>query len=65
MLDINFGAGASFRLAGTLRERHIPFLFVTGCDRETIPPQFSDVERLTKPVLLTRVVEALSKLLPH
>jgi DNA-binding response OmpR family regulator len=64
VLDINLGAGASFRLAGALRRRSIPFLFVTGYDREAIPAEFADVEALIKPVPLGGIVKAVSKLLP-
>lgn len=63
VLDINLGAGPSFKLAEALKDRHIPFIFVTGYDQEMIPEQFSDVERLEKPVQLRQIVGAVSKLL--
>ena len=63
VVDINLGTGPSFKLAETLRDRGIPFVFVTGYDQQVIPEEFSDVERLEKPVQLRRVVGAVSALL--
>jgi DNA-binding NarL/FixJ family response regulator len=63
VLDINLGAGASFCLARELKDRHIPFVFLTGYDRETIPSEYADVEQLIKPVRLRTIVRAVSKLL--
>ncbi|UMY19760.1 response regulator [Methylobacterium organophilum] len=63
VLDINLGLGASFTLAGSLKERGIPFVFVTGYDQSVIPAAFGGVERLEKPIQIRRIVGALSKLL--
>ena len=63
VVDINLGTGPSFELAAVLRDRGIPFVFVTGYDQLVIPEAFSDVERLEKPVQLRRVVGAVSALL--
>ena len=49
LLDVNLGPGPSFKIAHIMRERGIPFLFVTGYDREAIPTEFFDVQRLQKP----------------
>jgi DNA-binding response OmpR family regulator len=63
VLDVNLGAMASFRLARLLRDAQTPFVFVTGYDRETIPPEFADVGHLIKPAPLRSIVGAISKLL--
>jgi DNA-binding response OmpR family regulator len=63
VVDINLGLGASFKLAETLTELGIPFIFVTGYDQDVIPPAFAAVERLEKPVQLRSIVGAISKLL--
>jgi DNA-binding response OmpR family regulator len=63
VVDINLGAGPSFKLAETLKDKGIPFVFVTGYDQQVIPDEFSDVQRLEKPVQLRRVVSAVSNLL--
>jgi CheY-like chemotaxis protein len=62
IVDINLGSGPSFKLAEVLRDRGIPFLFVTGYDQGAIPARFKDVERLEKPIQLRRVVEVVAKL---
>ncbi|WP_162242225.1 PAS domain-containing protein [Methylobacterium sp. Leaf123] len=60
LVDINLGSGPSFTLAALLRERGVPFVFITGYDEGVIPPDFADVERLQKPVELKRVVHFLA-----
>ncbi|MCJ2028694.1 PAS domain-containing protein [Methylobacterium sp. J-043] len=63
LVDINLGSGPSFTLAALLRERGVPFVFITGYDEGVIPPDFADVERLQKPVELRRVVNFLAETL--
>lgn len=63
VVDINLGAGPSFKLAETLKDRGIPFVFTTGYDPEVIPTEFEGVQRLQKPVPLRQIVAAVSKLL--
>lgn len=63
VLDINLGSGPSFKLAELLKDEGVPFVFVTGYDLKVIPEEFSDIERLQKPIQLRRIVGALSKLL--
>ena len=63
VLDINLGAGATFKLAEVLKDGGIPFVFVTGYDQGAMPAEFADVERLEKPVQLRRIVNAVSRLL--
>jgi CheY-like chemotaxis protein len=50
LLDINLRGEMAFTLADTLLERGIPFAFVTGYDREAIPPRFAKAASLLKPV---------------
>jgi DNA-binding response OmpR family regulator len=51
MLDINLGGEDCFPVAAALREREVPFLFLTGYDeRMSIPAEFSHAPRLSKPV---------------
>lgn len=63
VVDVNLGQGPSFKLAETLAEHGIPFVFTTGYDPEVIPKQFDHVERLQKPVHLRQIVGAISRLL--
>ncbi|MFU8865293.1 MAG: response regulator [Rhodobacterales bacterium] len=50
-LDVNLGAENSFPIAAALRERGVPFAFLTGYDLpEAFPPELVDIPRLHKPV---------------
>ncbi|MEO0990644.1 MAG: HWE histidine kinase domain-containing protein, partial [Pseudomonadota bacterium] len=51
LLDVNLNRDeTSGPIAHWLRAHHVPFLFVTGYgDNENLPPNMSDVPRLTKP----------------
>jgi PAS domain S-box-containing protein len=62
VLDINLGAGPSFKLAEQLQELGVPFLFVTGYDGQIVPEQLGDVLRLEKPVQFRRIVRAVAHL---
>jgi CheY-like chemotaxis protein len=63
VMDINLGAGASFKLAEYLKDNRIPFAFVTGYDENVIPAEFAGVERLEKPVQLRQIVNSVAKLI--
>jgi CheY-like chemotaxis protein len=52
VLDIHLGDETAYRLADLLRLKQIPFIFVTGYDRQTIPSRFRNVRCLTKPFAL-------------
>lgn len=62
ILDVNFGPGPSFTLARTIRAQGIPFLFVTGYDRDALPEEFADVQRLQKPYVERDLLRALAHL---
>ncbi|MEH3144075.1 MAG: hypothetical protein PGN34_01680 [Methylobacterium frigidaeris] len=62
VVDINLGPGPSFKLAETLKDRSIPFVFTTGYDADAIPAEFADIERLEKPFPLRQIVGAVAKL---
>ncbi|MCJ2018255.1 PAS domain S-box protein [Methylobacterium sp. E-065] len=62
VIDINLGLGPSFKLAETLKNQGIPFVFTTGYDLEVIPAEFDGVERLQKPIQLRQIVAAIAKL---
>ena len=63
VVDINLGLGPSFKLATTLKDTGIPFVFTTGYDLEVIPAEFEGVERLQKPVQLRQIIAAIARLL--
>lgn len=62
VVDINLGAGPSFRLAETLKDRGVPFVFTTGYDADVIPAEFEGIERLEKPLQLRQIVGAVARL---
>jgi DNA-binding NtrC family response regulator len=62
-VDVNLGDGPSFDLARTLSEDAVPFAFVTGYDRSTIPEEFASVVRFEKPVDARRAVRMLANIL--
>lgn len=49
ILDRNLGGEDVSEIANRLRERKIPFVFLTGYGPETIPQQFQDVPLIAKP----------------
>jgi len=65
MLDINLGQGPSFEVARSIRDRNIPFLFLTGYDVSVIPEDLAVPPRLEKPVdqdvLIRRLVELVAQ----
>ncbi|MBI0539514.1 PAS domain S-box protein [Roseomonas sp. KE2513] len=62
VVDINLGPGPSFKLAETLKDAGIPFVFTTGYDAEVIPAEFEAAERLQKPLQLREIVSAVARL---
>ena len=63
VLDLNLGGGGpKFEIAARLKEREIPFFFLTGYDPDVIPEDMKDVTRLQKPVTLRQMVDVVSSL---
>jgi CheY-like chemotaxis protein len=50
LLDVNLSGERCFPLAAALRERGVPFVFLTGHDSNFIPEEFRTAPRLDKPV---------------
>lgn len=61
LIDINLGYGPCFELAQDLRERGVPFVFVTGYNADVIPIAFSDVPRLEKPADPRELISTLAE----
>jgi DNA-binding NtrC family response regulator len=49
LLDVGLAREKSFAVAERLAELGIPFAFITGYGRDTVPAAFADRLRLTKP----------------
>ena len=63
VLDLNLGGGGPrFAVARALRERNIPFLFLTGYDPDAMSSDMADIVRLQKPVSFRAIVEAVAQL---
>lgn len=61
LLDINLGNTQSFDLARALRALGIPFVFMTGYDRDVVPPDLEEAPHIAKPVKAAAVIAALAK----
>ncbi len=61
VIDIHLGSGPCYRVPQCLKERGVPFIFVTAYDRTGLSPAFADIECLDKPVDGTRLVDTLSR----
>jgi DNA-binding NtrC family response regulator len=61
VLDVNLGEGPSFVGARTLKQRRVPFVFLTGYGPEAIPADLIGVEVLEKPIDSRRLVSAVAR----
>lgn len=63
ILDLNLHDELSFPVADTLRERDIPFIFMTGYEHESIvPPRFKNASIVRKPFASDALSSELAKL---
>jgi CheY-like chemotaxis protein len=66
LLDVNLGGESSFVIAAELASRHIPFIFLTGYDRETaFPSEFRSSPKLSKPVADKALAQMMEKHFVH
>ncbi len=60
LLDVNLAGERSFPLAAILRERQVPYLFLTGYDSPTaFPEEYRDAPRLGKPFRHQELIDAM------
>lgn len=62
LLDVNLHGKPSFDIADRLEVARVPFTFITGYDSWAIPDDYQGVPRLTKPFVMTKVVEAVEQM---
>jgi len=62
LLDANLHGRPVDEIAGALTRRRIPFLFVTGYGRESLPRAFGQVAMLAKPFSQQQLLEAAVRL---
>jgi len=62
LLDVNLGGGErSFPLAAILRERRVPYVFLTGYDSPNeFPAEYRDAPRLGKPFRFREFIDAMT-----
>ena len=61
VVDIHLGDGPCYRVPQFLKQRRVPFIFVTAYDRTGLSSEFDDIECLDKPVEDSRLVSTLSR----
>jgi CheY-like chemotaxis protein len=62
ILDINLRGEMVYPAAALLAEQSIPFVFVTGYERSSLPKEFSDAPCFTKPVDEQDLIRQLASL---
>ena len=63
LLDVNLGDGeTSFRAAEILRERGVPFAFVTGYGDQGVRPDLRDAPILSKPIDPRQLAKVIARL---
>jgi CheY-like chemotaxis protein len=59
LLDVNLHGERVFPVAEALRQRRIPFVFMTGYSESAIPERYRDVPRFEKPVDSDEILRAV------
>ncbi|MCK0196392.1 response regulator [Ancylobacter sp. 6x-1] len=59
VLDVNLGGTRSYAVADVLRNHGAPFVFSTGYDDGSIPPEWLGYPRVRKPFQLDELADAL------
>ncbi|MER2267076.1 response regulator [Methylobacterium oxalidis] len=62
ILDINLPGEDVYRLAEELMRKGVPIVFATGVDDAVLPPGFSGVPRLEKPLLIDDLLRVVARL---
>ena len=59
IVDVNLQGKRAFPVADALAARGVPFVFITGYERDSIPKRFASVPNCPKPFRLDEVVRLL------
>ena len=62
VLDVNLGGQTVYPVAEVLDARRIPFVFVTACGREALPPLFCGRPHLGKPFAPEELIGTVARL---
>jgi DNA-binding response OmpR family regulator len=60
VLDINLAGTSAYPIADRLVRSRIPFAFVSGFERSTVPPRFAGIAVLEKPLNFRLLCDAIS-----
>ncbi|APX66020.1 response regulator [Sphingomonas sp. gentR] len=63
ILDVNLGGNLAYPVADILIERGIPLIFTTGYDGGALPTRFATVARCEKPTTITRIAQAIGRVI--
>jgi DNA-binding response OmpR family regulator len=61
VIDVGLKGGTSFPLADAFRTTAMPFVFLTGVDRDALPERFANVPHMLKPFDRDRIAAMLLK----
>jgi two-component SAPR family response regulator len=64
VLDVNLRGQRVDPVASVLIARNVPFLFVSGYERDVLPPAFREAVMISKPFRDGDLLKALSQLVP-
>ena len=64
VVDANLNGRSIERVAAALIHNHIPFVVVTGYNRDSLPPELVHTPVLSKPLRGPHLVQELSRLFP-
>jgi two-component SAPR family response regulator len=62
LLDVQLGSDFVFPLAHELKRMGIPFVFLTGHDALTLPPELKGAPSLTKPFQADALMKAVDRI---
>lgn len=62
ILDLDLGGEMAYPVADAFRERHIPFIFISGFGRNGIRNDYADIPLLHKPIVMHRLHDFLGSL---
>ena len=60
LLDVNIAGHQVYPVADALAARHLPFIFLTGCNGADMPARFAAVPMLVKPFSVESLLEAIA-----
>lgn len=63
LLDINLVGHCVYPVADALTARNVPFIFLSGCGDGSLPPRFSGIPLLVKPVPIERLIQSIRTVL--